>query len=34
MGLPKVLTPKQMKFAQLLVYGVDGSPITKTEAFN
>jgi hypothetical protein len=33
MGLPKVLTPKQMKFAQLLVYGVDGLPITKTEAF-
>ena len=32
MGLPKVLTPKQMKFAQLLVYGVDGSPVTKTEA--
>ena len=32
MGLPKVLTPKQMKFAQLLVYGVDGIPITKTEA--
>jgi len=33
MGLPKVLTPKQMKFAQLLVYGVDGIPITKTEAY-
>ena len=33
MGLPKVLTPKQIKFAQLLVYGVEGSPITKTEAF-
>ena len=33
MGLPKVLTPKQMKFAQLLVYGVEGIPITKTEAF-
>ena len=32
MGPPKVLTPKQMKFAQLLVYGVDGIPITKTEA--
>ena len=32
MGLRKVLTPKQMKFAQLLVYGVDGIPITKTEA--
>jgi len=26
------LTPKQVKFAQLLVYGVEGSPITKTEA--
>ncbi len=33
MGLPKVLTPKQIKFAQLLVYGVEGIPITKTEAF-
>ena len=33
MGLPKVLTPKQIKFAQLLVYGVDGNPITKTEAY-
>ena len=33
MGLPKVLTPKQIKFAQLLVYGVDGIPITKTEAY-
>ena len=32
MGLPKVLTSKQIKFAQLIVYGVDGSPITKTEA--
>ena len=32
MGLPKVLTSKQIKFAQLIVYGVDGIPITKTEA--
>ena len=31
-GPPKELTPKQMKFAQLLVYGVEGNPITKTEA--
>jgi phage terminase small subunit len=31
-GPPKQLTPKQMKFAQLLVYGVEGSLITKTEA--
>ena len=31
-GRPKQLTPKQMKFAQLIVYGVEGSPITKTEA--
>jgi len=31
-GPPKQLTPKQMKFAQLIVYGVEGSPITKTEA--
>jgi len=31
-GPPKQLTPKQLKFAQLLVYGVEGSPITKTEA--
>ena len=29
---PKQLTPKQMKFAQLIVYGVEGNPITKTEA--
>ena len=32
MGLPKVLTSKQIKFAQLIVYGVGGIPITKTEA--
>ena len=32
MGLPKILTPKQIKFAQLIVYGVEGIPITKTEA--
>ena len=31
-GPPKQLTSRQMKFAQLIVYGVDGSPITKTEA--
>jgi len=31
-GPRKHLTPKQMKFAQLIVYGVEGSPITKTEA--
>ena len=31
-GPPKQLTPKQVKFAQLLVYGVEGSLITKTEA--
>ena len=31
-GPPKELTPKQLKFAQLIVYGVEGIPITKTEA--
>ena len=31
-GPAKQLTPKQMKFAQLLVYGVEGNPVTKTEA--
>ena len=31
-GPAKQLTPKQIKFAQLIVYGVDGSPVTKTEA--
>tara|TARA_R100001143_G_scaffold3072_1_gene6038 strand:- start:358 stop:879 length:522 start_codon:yes stop_codon:yes gene_type:complete len=31
-GPAKELTPKQMKFAQLHVYGVEGIPITKTEA--
>ena len=31
-GPKKQLTPMQMKFAQLIVYGVDGNPITKTEA--
>ena len=31
-GPAKHLTPKQMKFAQLIVYGVEGIPITKTEA--
>jgi len=31
-GPKKQLTPMQMKFSQLMVYGVDGAPITKTEA--
>jgi len=31
-GRPKTLTTKQIKFAQLVVYGVEGSPITKREA--
>ena len=31
-GPSKQLTPKQMKFAQLIVYGVEGNPITKSEA--
>ena len=31
-GRPKQLTPQQMKFANFIVYGVDGNPITKTEA--
>ena len=31
-GPHKQLTPKQIKFAQLLVYGVEGNPVTKTEA--
>ena len=31
-GPNKQLTPQQMKFATLLVYGVEGNPITKTEA--
>ena len=31
-GPAKQLTPKQVKFAQLIVYGVQGTPITKTEA--
>ena len=31
-GPRKHLTPKQLKFAQLIVYGVEGTPITKTEA--
>ena len=29
---PKQLTSQQMKFANLIVYGVEGNPITKTEA--
>jgi phage terminase small subunit len=28
----KTLTTKQIKFAQLVVYGVEGSPVTKREA--
>ena len=31
-GPPKRLTPMQMKFAQLIVYGIEGNPITKREA--
>ena len=31
-GPAKRLTPMQMKFSQLIVYGVEGVPITKTEA--
>jgi len=31
-GPDKQLTPQQMKFATLLVYGVEGIPVTKTEA--
>ena len=31
-GPPKQLTPQQMKFATLIVDGVEGNPITKTEA--
>jgi phage terminase small subunit len=31
-GPQKQLTPKQMKFAHLIVYGIEGNPITKTEA--
>jgi|TARA_R100001530_G_scaffold60535_1_gene43744 phage terminase small subunit len=31
-GSVKSLTSAQIKFSQLLVYGVEGSPITKTEA--
>ena len=31
-GPPKQLTEKQRKFSHLIVYGVEGSPITKTEA--
>ena len=31
-GPAKQLTPKQIKFALLHVYGVEGIPITKTEA--
>ena len=31
-GPPKKLTPQQMKFATLIVYGVEGIPLSKTEA--
>ena len=31
-GSAKTLTSAQMKFAQLLVYGVEGSPVSKSEA--
>ena len=31
-GPSKMLTPKQMKFAQLMVYGVEGTPVSKGEA--
>ena len=31
-GPNKYLTPMQMKFATLLVYGIEGIPISKTEA--
>ena len=32
MSAPKRLTPMQIKFAELIVFGVEGNPITKTEA--
>ena len=31
-GPPKKLTPQQIKFASILVYGVEGIPVSKTEA--
>ena len=31
-GPDKQLTPQQMKFANILVYGVEGIPVSKTEA--
>ena len=31
-GPAKMLTPKQMKFATLFVYGVEGNPVSKGEA--
>ena len=31
-GPQKYLTPMQMKFATLLVYGIEGIPVSKTEA--
>ena len=32
MGLPKRLTEMQMRFADLLLYGDEHGPLTKTEA--
>ena len=32
MGLPKRLTEMQKRFAELLVYGTDDGPVTKSEA--
>ena len=32
MGLPKRLTEMQMRFAELLVFGDQHGPLTKTEA--
>ena len=32
MSVPKRLTPMQIKFAEIVVFGVDGIPVTKTEA--
>ena len=33
MSVSKRLTAMQIKFANLIVYGVEGNPITKTEAY-
>ena len=32
MGLPKRLTEMQKRFAELLVYGTENGPVTKSEA--